>query len=175
MLVNSNTKVFEKPTSGLFLGVLADIVDLGLVRNKKFGNVQPMVRLVWILNSKDKEGNYFRVMRQVTASLSEKANLFGIVRDITGKKPEVPFELETLIGTNSQLVISTETTADGKVYANIKAILLPQPGTQHFAVPSGFVRNKDSKTNTAQGQTQPAPANSVAAPSVVVTEEDIPF
>jgi hypothetical protein len=183
MLVNSNTKVFEKPTSGMFLGVLADIVDLGLVRNKKYGNTQPMVRLVWVLNSKDSEGNNFRVMKQVTASMSEKANLFGVVRDIIGKKPEVPFELENLINTNSQLVISSEEAPDGKVYANIKAILLPQPGTPHFAVPAGFVRNKDKKNQPATSA-QPTFATTAvtavtstapAAGGVQVEDEDIPF
>src|SRR6266403_4630335 len=102
MLVNSTSKVFEKPKSGLYRGVLADVVDLGPITRVYKGKtrVAPEVRLVWVLNSKDSEGNNFRVMRQVTASMSEKANLFGIVRDVLLTTPSIPFELETLIGKN---------------------------------------------------------------------------
>src|SRR5258708_859515 len=128
MLVNSNTKEFEKPKSGLYRGALADVVDLGPVSKTFKGKVKvvPMVRLVWLLNAKDSEGNYFRVMRELTASMSDKANLYGVVRDITGATPVVPFELETLIGRNNELVISLDNAQNGKQYANVKAILAPQ-------------------------------------------------
>lgn len=181
MLVSSNQKEFEKPKSGLYRGVLADIVDLGPVA-KVFKGVQkvvPMVRLVWLLNSKDKEGNFFRVMREVTATMSEKSNLFGLVREITGAVPKVPYELENIIGRNNELVISLDTAANGKQYANVKAILAPQT-TEVFTIPANFTRSKDRKNQqaTQQGTTvqqaqQAAPA--VAAPAIEVGEEDIPF
>ena len=189
MLVESNMKVFEKPKSGLYRGVLADVVNLGPVTQTYQGKtkVSPMVRLVWILNAKDSEGNHFRVMRQVTASMAEKANLYGIVRDITLATPEVPFELETLIGRNSELVVALETSKKGKAYANVKAIMVPL-SPEVFKVPADFVRNKDRKDaqagaaalvaaaplvgQVASGLAQSA---SAAANAPQPEDEDIPF
>lgn len=179
MLVESNMKVFEKPKSGLYRGVLADVVNLGPVTQTYQGKtkVSPMVRLVWILNAKDSEGNNFRVMRQVTASMAEKANLYGIVRDITLGTPEVPFELESLIGRNSELVVALEKSKKGKEYANVKAIMAPL-STEVFKVPTDFVRSKDRKDKqAAQGSTAPA-AGMAQAPQASAPEpedEDIPF
>lgn len=182
MLVNSTSKVFEKPKSGLYRGVLADVVDIGPVTRTYQGKtrVAPEVRLVWVLNAKDTEGNNFRVMRQVTASMSEKANLFGIVKDILLSSPEVPFELESLIGRNNELVVQLEesTKKRGTFNANVKAILAPLTA-EVFVVPADFVRNKDRKDKQAaapatQAATAPA-ATAPAAPVVAVDEEDIPF
>jgi hypothetical protein len=177
MLVESSMKVFEKPKSGLYRGVLADVVNLGPVTQTYQGKtkVSPMVRLVWILNAKDSEGNYFRVMRQVTASMAEKANLYGIVRDIILGTPEVPFELETIIGRNSELVVALEKSKKGKDYANVKAIMAPL-STEVFRVPADFVRSKDRKnTQTTSAQTAAPASTATAAAPVQADEEDIPF
>jgi hypothetical protein len=180
MQVGAGTKEFEKPKSGLYTGVLADIVDLGLVQGK-YGS-KPKIRLVWLLNAKDSEGNYFRVMQQVTPVMSEKATLRGIVRDILGEYPPIPYELENLIGKNARLVISTEEAADKKTYANIKAIIQLEPGTPAFAIPQGFVRAQDKPKNGYQPQAQaqqsaPAsPAPVAAAPAPATKQNDaIPF
>lgn len=193
MLVNSNAKVFEKPSSNLYTAVLADIVDLGPVYNKKYDKTNPMVRLVWILNAKDKEGNFFRVMRQVTASMGEKAHLFGIVKDITGSTPALPYEIENLLGKNSRLVVSLETAPNGNKYANVKAIMSVEPGAEYFPVPKDFVRSKDRQTQqaaqaAAATSQAPAPATQQAQPNQAAAvhtpappppaqadEEDIPF
>lgn len=180
MLVNSTSKVFEKPKSGLYRGVLADVVDLGPITRVYKGKtrVAPEVRLVWVLNAKDTEGNNFRVMRQVTASMSEKANLFGIVRDILLTTPAIPFELETLIGKNSELVIALEESKKnpGTFNGNVKAIMAPLT-TLIFAVPADFVRNKDKKDKEATSTQSAAPAQAATAAAAPqpIEDEDIPF
>lgn len=182
MKVGSNTKVFEKPKPGLYRGVLADIVDLGLISNTYQGKTEmvPTVRLVWILDAKDAEGGYFRVMRQVRASMGENANLFGIVKDMTGKTPVVvageDYDLDPLLGHNNELVIALETSKKGKEFANIKAIM--QPLTKvNFAVPSDFVRSKDRKKEDKNAQAAAQAANQkqaeVSAPAP--EDEDISF
>lgn len=190
MQIVSNYKEFEKPKSGLYRAVLADIIDLGPVKKVFKGKekVVPMLRIVWVLNAKDSEGNYFRVMKEYTASLSDKANLFGAVREITLQVPTIPFETETLIGRNSELVISLDKATTGKnagkFFANVKAILAPQDNatlkaTDVFMVPADFVRRKDKQP---AGTSAPLPAAQQAAQAAApaaatqeAAEEDIPF
>lgn len=168
MLIDSKGKNFEKPDSGMFVAVLADIV---YIKDKptQYGP-KDKSRLIWILDAKDKEGNYYRVMTEATSSMNEKARLFGLVKDIrNGVVPPIPFELDELIGSVNRLVISREKSPDGtKDYANIKAIIPALAGTT-FAVPAGFVRAKDKpvKTNTAAAGTTTAPATAPAASAPV--------
>lgn len=186
MLIDAKSKKeFEKPDSGLFLGVLADIQ---YVANKmtKFGP-KDVARLIWILNAKDSEGNYYRVMTEVNQSMHENSRLYAAIRDIQmGTPPPVPFDPDALIGTVRQLVIAREKSADGtKEFANIKAYIAPTAG-QTFAVPSTFIRAKDRPKNGSQytnsapvaqatttaSTTANAPAPVASAP---VQDEDIPF
>src|SRR5579872_218599 len=153
MLVDSATKVYEKPETGVYDAVVADIVNLGIITGK-FGP-KPKVRIVYLLTAKDSEGNNFRVMQQVTASMFDKSKLFGIVKDILGAVPELSgptgsFELENLIGRNVQLVVSKDTAPDKKVYANVKAIM---PAKVSFVVPPTFTRDKDRKDKNASATT----------------------
>lgn len=191
-IVDNKGKTFEKPDNGLFIGVLADVVDLGL-QNTNYGP-KKKVRLVWLLDAKDKEGNNYRVMQQCTASLNEKARLYAIVKDVLdGVAPPVPYELDNMIGKVNQLFIAREKSPDGtKEFSNIKAIA--PAGGKTFAIPAGFVRQKDKPQNqngvttggTQQAATQPAPAAPAqatapapaAAPAAAVSgavNEDIPF
>lgn len=189
MLISSSYKEFEKPKSGLYRAVLADIIDLGPVKKvfKGTEKVVPMLRVVWILNSKDTEGNYFRVMKEYTASLSDKANLFGAIREITLSTPTIPFEMETLIGRNSELVVSLDKATTGKnagkFFANVKAILAPQDNatlkaTDVFKVPAEFIRRKDKQPAGAATPAAALPPAQQAAPAPTqeqVDEESIPF
>ena len=164
MLISNTSKVYEKPPTGVYIGVLADAVDLGTVQGK-FG-LKPMVRLVWVLNAKDKEGNYYRAMAQVNASLNEKSKLYDLIKGILGTAPPVPYESENLIGKQNQLVVALEQDAKGRPFSNIKAILPLPSGTPPFPVPAGFVRNKDRQQGQTAAQTQPAAAQSaIPAPA----------
>jgi hypothetical protein len=182
-------KEFPIASEGVTLIVLADVEDLGMVNSEKYGP-KPQVRLTWVLDEKDPEGNYFVIRRAFTNSLHDKSNLYGPVTDMLGKKPPVPYDLELLIGTVNLGVIkrkvSEQGASKGKTFANIVSFLAPKPG-QTFAVPAGFVRGKDggvygklpqARTNNApaqQSRTAPAqqPNTSAAAPDVA--DEDIPF
>ncbi len=183
MLVSGSNKVYEQPKGGLYEGVLADVIDLGMVQGM-YG-IKPRTRLIWILNATDSEGNFFRVQKSYNAVLHEKSNLYADVRDMLGAAPSIPYELDLLIGKNFQLVIVPATKKDGTPCVNVKAILAPKSG-QNFQIPADFVRNKD-RSKTQQPNTQAArpataapaqPAASVqapAAPPVETADEDLPF
>ena len=180
MLITNSAKTYEKPDSGLFLGVLADIVYIK-AKPTQYGP-RDVARLIWILDAKDKEGNFYRVMSEANQSLNEKARLYTLAKDIrNGVAPPVPFELDELIGSVNQLVITREKSADGtKDFANIKAII-PNTTGKTFAVPAGFVRDKDKPAKgTTQGTTQAtttasASATAPAAAASVDTSKEVQF
>lgn len=151
----NNGKQFEKPDSGMFHGVLADIVDLGIVKTiyKGVEKEQPMVRFIWILNVNGKDGKPLSVVQRFNANLHEKSNLYKAVKQILNAAPPVPFDVENLIGQTRQLFITRNKSEDGsKDYANVMGILPAQPGVV-VQIPSDFVRAKIKK---AQQPTAPA-------------------
>ena len=184
-------KEFPIPSEGVTLIVLADIEDLGVVNSELYGP-KPQVRLTWVLDEKDEEGNYFVIRRAFTNSLHEKSNLYGPVTDMLGKVPPVPYDLELLLGKVSLGVIkrkvSEKGASKGKTFANITAFLTPKPG-QTFAIPASFVRGKDggvygklpqARNNNSGPAQQPrtaAPAQraNTAPAAPEVADEDIPF
>ena len=199
LIVNDNKKIFEKPDSGSFVGVIADVVDLGVVPTK-FGN-KAKVRIVWVLGkpdgsgyANDTEGNPFRVMSSVNATMNEKSDLFKLVRSILGAAPPVPYDVELLLGKSNMLFVVRETDeATKKDYANVKGIVALPANVPALAIPANFVRSKDkTKTDnrsigTAVAQTaqvsqisaaltgtgttaQPAAPAPVAAPAEVVLD-----
>jgi hypothetical protein len=183
-------KEFPIASEGLALIVLADVEDIGVVMTEKYGP-KPQVRLTWVVDEKDEEGNYFVIRRAFTNSLSETALLYPVVKDILGKVPPVPYDLELMIGrVNLGLIkhnVSTKGVSKGKKFANIDSILTAKPG-QTLAIPSDFVRGKDggvygksprqrNNSGPAQQPRTPAPAQqaSPAPAAQQVADEDIPF
>jgi hypothetical protein len=181
MLIDSQSRQYEKPESGLYDAVFADYVDLGNVTTTFKGQTktQHMIRLFWLITAKDSEGNNFEVVKRVAASMFEKSNLFKVVKGMLGQPPVLSgpkgsFELEDLIGRNNQLVVNKETKPDGKIYANIEAFL---PAKLSFQIPSTYVRRKD-RPATPVNNTQATQATTSATKAVAVVEEEeeqIPF
>ena len=178
LIIQENKKVFEKPESGAYNAVLVDTVDLGVV-STKFGN-KAKVRIVWVLGkidgsgyAVDTEGNPFRVMSELNASVNEKSDLFKLIRGVLGAAPPAgPFDVEQLIGRNNQLFIVREKSQDGtKEYANVKGILPYPAGLAPLPVPQGFVRYKDrdkgqkASTVLPSGAAASAPVVASAAPT----------
>jgi hypothetical protein len=137
-------------------------VDLGKVHTQ-FGD-KNKIRIIWVLDKSDSGGQPFRVMRQLTASMNEKAALYELVKGILGTAPPVPFDDETLIGRSNQLVVVKEADPKtGKVFANVKVVLPLPAGVIPPQAPQGFVRSK----NKVQTQGQAVAAS--AAPVVQIT------
>ena len=190
LIDNTASKPFEVPDSGIFLGTIIDVVELGQV-STQFGP-KTKVRLVWVLGTQDgkgyaldSEGNPFRVIRSVNATMSvnpktnKKSNLYEIAESVFGTAPPVPFESESLIGRSNQLVVVKE----GK-FANIKGILPLPAGVKGPAVPQGFIRSKDKPKGvsngapavaTAQAPAQQAPVVQVATAAAAPQQPDVQF
>jgi hypothetical protein len=171
MLVDTNAKKFEVPESNTYVGVVADVIDLG--KQKTAFGEKLQTRIVWLLNAKDSEGKPLNAIQQVSQSMHEKAKLFGIVKDILGTAPPVPYETEELIGKSRMLWIVKEPKANKptEFFANIKAIMPLPAGTAPLAVPADYVRAKDKpvKTYGNQGSNNPAPAAPTAPPAQAPT------
>jgi hypothetical protein len=182
-------KEFPIASEGLVLIVLADVEDIGMVMTEKFGP-KPQVRLTWVVDEKDSEGNYFVIRRAFTNSLHENSLLYPVVKDMLGKVPPTPYDLELLIGRANYGVlkqtVSSKGASAGKKFTNIVSFLAVKPG-QTFAVPADFVRGKDggvygksprqrNNSGPAQQPRTPAPAQQAQAPvAQQVDDTDIPF
>ena len=139
-------KEFEHPEDGQYIGVIADVIDLGEVETG--WGVKPRVRIVYLLDANDSEGNPFRVVSTYTARLHEKANLRKALKQILGADVSGQFDLEELLGINNQLVVTT-TQKDDKIYTNIVAILKAPKGSPRMAIPDDFVRFQDKQKKAA--------------------------
>lgn len=139
---------FEAVSDMMQSAVLADIVDKGMVPNKfKPGTEQHKCYFVWIVGEQDSEGRNKRVFESFTVSLHEKASLrkriknLGIALDANTKE----FDLDSLIGTQRCLVLTTEdsNTPGGKPFIKVTATMALQKGQSPVAIPDGFVRKQD--------------------------------
>lgn len=170
LVVTANSgKTFEKPDSGFIQGVLADVVDLGLVKTTFKGDEKEalMVRFIWVLEKNGTDGKPLTVAQRFTASLHEKANLYKTVKQILNSAPPTTFDLESMIGQSRTLLIAREKSADGqKDYANVMGIG-PQNGNP-VAIPADFIRakNKPAKQGTAAAAPQQAQAAVAGKPDV---------
>lgn len=171
MIIENSAKVFEKPDSGMFLGTIIDFIDLGKVPTK-FG-LKTKIRIVWVLDKNDSEGNPYRVIYQANASMNEKAKLYEQVKSILGQAPAAPFDSEVLIGRSNQLYVAKEKDPiTGNEFANIKLIAPLPSGSVPPPIPQGFVRAKDrqqqvapqSGTTAVAQQTQPVTQAQSAVP-----------
>ena len=173
MIIEKSGKKFEKPDAGIFIGTIIDVVDLGLVpsKNPKFPDPQVRIRIVWVLDKNDSEGQPYRIIEQPTAKLSDggnntkKSRLFEICEGVFQTAPPVPFNSENLIGRSNRLFLAKE----GE-YTNIKGFMPLSTGDVAPKAPANFIRQKD-RVKTPAGQT----ASPVTAPAPTVADDDIPF
>lgn len=182
-------KEYPIASEGVALIVLADVEDIGMKETKN--GFKPHVRLTWVVDEQDPDGNFFVIRSEFTNSLHENARLYPVVKDMLGKIPPVPYDLELLIGKFNLGVIKHNTAESGrsagKTFANIISIMTAKPG-QKFAIPADFVRGKDggsygklprkqSSAPSQQPRTQATTQRPNTAPAAApeISDEDIPF
>ena len=175
------TKSYEQPASGLYTGVLADIVDLGNVTTEFNGQKKtfPAVRFVWFLGNDiqtgapavgKKDGKQLRVSsRNLNVSnLHEKSNIYKTLKMILNAAPAQDLDIDTLIGSVRTLLINTEQAPNGKIYANIMGITPAAPGVT-VPIPADFVQDRklpaDKQYKNRPLYAAPA-AQQAAAPAV---------
>lgn len=145
-IVKESTSNFEPAPEGLHPGVCCDIVDLG--PQKSGWGEKPMVRIIWQLPTLQKSGERHTVSQRYTVSLHNKAKLRQTLEMWRGKAltPEElkGFDLEKLLGANAQIQVIHNVADEGRVYANVQAVVPLPPGTEKLA-PVGYTRVKDRK------------------------------
>ena len=168
-------KEYEKLSEGVHVGVLADIVDLG-IQPSQYGD-KHKVRFVWLTDEEDSEGYTKRAFETFTLSpqclTHEKAGLRKRLEPIAKENKIVlptsgKFDLDVFIGVNRQLVIQHNENAKGDVFANVSSTLPLKPGMQKISIPADFKRKEGAATKSSK----PAPKPVTPAP---VEDEDIPF
>lgn len=126
IVAKDTRKEFTPAPEGLHQSVCVDVVDLGM-QDGQWGP-KPKVRLVWQLDRLNPEtGKRFTVSQQYTLSLNEKANLRHHLEAWRGKKfsPQElqGFDLEKLLGVNGQVQVVHALSDDGRIWANVQAIV----------------------------------------------------
>lgn len=111
---------------GLWPAVCCDVVDLG-VKQSKFGP-QVKIQIRWQLEEVDpKTGKRFLIVQSYTPSLHEKSRLRPMLEAWRGRKfsadEEKQFDIEKLLGANCQLQIIHNIQDEGRVYANVQAVV----------------------------------------------------
>lgn len=134
---------YELPKAGEQPGVIADIVDLGLV-DTAFGK-KDRVRFVFVLAEKDAEGRQKRVFITATKSMNEKATLRKTLVKLGAKiDPKAKtVNLEPFVGQQVNLFIEIETGDDSKEYPKILAFR--KPAAEQNVQAENFTRAKDRK------------------------------
>lgn len=132
-----STTSFELPKEGTVQAVLAEVRDLGLIDTIYNGKAKKTHKVLfrWQLSELDEEGQPKRVYERFTLSLHEKAGLRKRIKQMFSKEPPASLDLETLVGTNVNLVIVHAPSKDGsKTYANIAAVLKLTPGAKKLTI-----------------------------------------
>ena len=169
---------FENHPEGQFRAVCMDVVDLGMVENKRFGKMQHKIALVYHSEEKTKDGRPFEVWSRYTATLADQGYLRPFLEAWRGKAftpPELAeFDLEKLIGVNAYIQI-IHNQRDGKTYANIGAIMPLPKGLAKLTPTPGYERRQDRKPEVSQAP-EPAMANAAGGDGENVDDDDdLPF
>jgi len=119
---------YEVAPEGLWHAVCVDVVDLGIVESK-FGP-QEKIEIRWQLEEKDSKGRPFLIVQRYTPSLHDKSRLKPMLEAWRGRKftaeEQKQFDIEKLLGANCQLQVIHNIKDEGRVFANVQAVV-PAP------------------------------------------------
>jgi hypothetical protein len=157
LVVKYEKKEYTPAPEGLHQAVCVDVVDLGM-QDTQWGPKQKC-RIYWQIEEIDTEtGKRFPVAKQYTVSLHEKATLRKDLQTWRGRKfteQELEgFDLENLIGVNCQVQVVHNLADDGRVFANVQAVVPIGKNMTKIRASEDFVRKKD---RPAQEEPKKAP------------------
>lgn len=144
---------FTPAPEGLHHAVCVDVIDLGVLQTN-WGD-KHKVRIVFQIEDENPEnGRRFEVRKQYNLSLHEKATLRKDLEGWRGRKfsdDELKgFDLEKLIGANSQVQVTQDISEDGSIYANIQAVV-PAPKNVAKLAAQDYIRAKDRPKTQGNG------------------------
>jgi hypothetical protein len=137
---------FTPAPEGLHQAVCCDVVDLGL-QQTPWGEKQK-VELRWELDSlNDGTGRPHLTTKRYTLSLNEKATLRQHLEAWRGRRFTAEelggFDLEKLLGVNCQLQIVHELSDQGRIFANVQAVVPLGKNMVKIRQSQGYVRMID--------------------------------
>lgn len=172
---------FVNAPQGVHPAVCVDVVDMGMVKNERYGKEEHKIRIVWQIDKRMDSGSRFIANRRFTNSLSEKSHLLPFLQNWRGQSFSAAelkgFDLENLLGANAMLQI-IHTEDNGQTYANVTAAFPIQPG-QPKMVAENYTRVQDR--DKGQGQPPradmqpPKPHPSEWKSNQPLNDDDIPF
>ena len=142
---------------GLWPAVCVDVVDLGIVTTQYGAQLKIQIR--WQLEERDeKTGRRFLIVQSYTPSLHEKSKLRPLLEAWRGKKFNAEelkqFDIEKLLGANCQLQIIHNIKDEGRVFANVQAVVPMAKGAVKLR-PEEYIRVVDRpKETNEQGAQQ---------------------
>jgi hypothetical protein len=133
---------WETAPSGLHQATCVDVVDRGEVQTE--WGMKRKARIVWLISAKDSQGRHMMVSKNVTPSLHKKAALRQLIEQWLGRKlaDGEGIDLESLVGKSCMILVQQQEGTDGKLWANIAAIMPAQPG-QAPILAENYTRVKD--------------------------------
>ena len=168
---------YEPLKEGTYPAVLNTVKDLGMV-DTTFNGVTKKThkcQFIWETDQKDAEGKPALVFERFTVSLNPKAQLYKRIKGLFSKEPPATLDLEKLVGTQTQLVITQnegkDKTGQTRIYANVAATLKPAAGQKKLTITplDTILKKKDElKAEVAKATNAITEANPI-------TDDDIPF
>ena len=181
---------FTPAPAGLHNAICVMVVDLGL-QTSQFGT-KPKILLGWELpDVLQDDGRPAVVTRQFGATLSKQGSLRPVVDSWRGKPFTADeaggFDMKVLLGKPCKVLIQHAETKDGRTFANIAAVIKPDPGQPTTAVSELIYFDQDAPDPSAKAKLpgwivklieaavvieKPAPAPATPAPDL---DDDLTF
>jgi hypothetical protein len=172
-MITYKPREYEIPPEGMYRARLEEITDAAPGINPR-GEETQRVRFNWtLLNQFTSAGDAMRVFQTFNSTLAPRSFLFAAVTDIRGVPPGNEFDLDSLIGTECDLVLRHHITDDGRKFCNVKTILrLPTPAEaaeeKRVAAATTAVKQAAQRPHVVS---RPAPP----APPAEIDDSDVPF
>lgn len=176
-MIITATPSYKLPSPGSVQGVLAEVIDLGIISTEWKGEKRESHKCLLtfeIDETYEREGREERliVSRRFTASLNEKAALRQFLEGWRGRtftdEELKGFDLEKLVGVNAILSL-VHNTDGGKTYCNIDSATALLRNMEKMSVSDDYLSFADRMAK------REAKAASASGNSEVVTADDIPF
>jgi hypothetical protein len=172
-----NEKEWTPAPEGLHQAVCVDVEELG-EEDTQWGPKEKG-RIVWQIAEVNPEtGKRFIVSKKYTISLHEQSWLCRDLQNWRGKKytqaDKKNFDPEKLLGVNAQLQIIHNVLDDGRIFANVNAIVPPQRGVALLVV-DGYIRKKDRPQDPTKTPPKAQLMSSGFGATPAEDTDDVPF
>jgi hypothetical protein len=142
IMVTYTPRQYELPDEGPHVAVVADVIDLG--ERETFFGKKEQVRVIFLVEQLDSQGNHIELMRNYTRSAHEKSSLRKVAKMLLGYDPGHTFDAEALLGLNTGVMVVHE-EGDERTFAKIDGFYKLRKGDTLLAIPQGYIRHQDRK------------------------------